>query len=176
MSRLGPLSIASGLSAIALVPACATIPRVPAQMENGTELISLETSPGPFCGRCDSVKITALSDGRVWIEQGHWAGDYTDWRTTKRFETVSVEAFSRFRAALQAYRPHGKAIFVDQRNCTVLMADLDQIDVKWRDMESEDQLVFNFGCDPQSRHAIADALRNAPGELGILRLEMPWAH
>lgn len=72
----------AALAAVWVITGCASM-KPPADLPGGG-LITYETSPGPFCGRCDTLKLTVASDGRVWIEHGWWAGAYSDWTINRR--------------------------------------------------------------------------------------------
>jgi len=140
----------------------------------GRALITIESEPGPFCGRCDTVKIRALSDGQIWIEHGYWAGHYRDWRVERRHIHGSPERFAHFRGALLPYRPSGTLSLREKPPCETLWNDADGARVEWKDAGRTDKLLLNFGCDPETRKAMADAVRAAPDLLGIARLKMPW--
>lgn len=129
--------------------------------------VAFETYPGPFCGRCDTTKITVGNDGRVWIEQGHWAGDYRNWRTTRREAEVSAETVSRFRARLDEYRPQGELALAEQPPCEAFTTDNSGVHITWRDEQGRDRLDYNFGCDWEARRAMAEALKTAPALLDI---------
>jgi hypothetical protein len=164
-----------GLAVAATLSSCATVSRPPtAPLAASEELITLENEPGPFCGRCDNVKITALSDGRVWIEHGYWAGRYRDWRVERRLEHVSLESFTRFREALRPHRPSGELVLQGKPPCETFWNDLDGVRVEWRDGAKSDKLILNFGCDLETKQAMAEALRTAPDALGIATLKLPW--
>ncbi len=147
-------------------------PRSPSSPDG--QLIKLENRPGPFCGRCDNVKIIASSDGRVWIEHGYWLRRYSDWTVERSLRHVSVMAFAQFRDKLGPFRPHGTALLNDQPQCTELSSDFDGAEVHWLDATDSSRLVFDFSCDPKAREAMANAIREAPKLLGIGGLKMPW--
>jgi hypothetical protein len=157
------------LSVVALVSlalaGCVTLPTSPP--EPGGELITYETAPGPFCGRCDSVKFAAASDGRVWIEEGHWAGRYTDWEVTKRRAHLTAAQFARFRQRLLPYRPSEAARVDGPETCKAFASDSAEIVVVWRGGGPDARLVFDFGCDAETRAAMREALQSAPALLGV---------
>ena len=162
-------------SSAATLVACASVPQpLTAPPEENGQLITLENEPGPFCGRCDNVKITALSDGRVWIEHGYWAGSYRDWRVERRLEHVPRERFARFREALRPYRPKGELALQEKPPCETFWHDVDGARVEWKDATGADKLILNFGCDPESKRPMADAVRAAPDLLNLATLKMPW--
>lgn len=164
-----------GLACFAALAACAGVPRPPTMpLARGEVLIKLENEPGPFCGRCDNVRITALSDGRVWIEHGFWQGKYRNWRVERRLVQTTPERFASFREALSPYRPKGELSLQDKPPCHTFWFDVDGVRVEWQDASGTDRLLLNFGCDPESNRAMADALRAAPDLLGIARLRIPW--
>jgi hypothetical protein len=138
------------------------------------ELIVMENDPGPFCGRCDTVKLTVSSDGRAWIEHGYWAGNYRDRRVERRLEHVLPANLARFREHLRPYRPRGEISLQEKPACDVLWYDVDGVRVEWRDANRTDRLILNFGCDPAVHRRLAEALRVAPDLLGIPTLKMPW--
>jgi hypothetical protein len=137
------------------------------------ELVTYETRPGPFCGRCDTLKISAASNGRVLIEQGYWAGDYRDWRVVRRSLRVKRAQFARFRSHLAPYRPVGEHWLRDQEGCTPFMTDMPEILVSWRGSGADGRLWFNLGCDPEKWAPLARALTTAPTHLGIRNLPVP---
>jgi hypothetical protein len=149
-------------------------PKADQPLLTGQELISIENDTGPFCGRCDSVKVTARSDGHVWIEHGYWAGHYRDWTVERRVEQTSPANFERLRDRLRPYRPNGNLELQSKPPCETFWNDVDGVRVEWRDSLRDDKLIFNFGCDPDARRAMADALRGAPAALEIPSLKMPW--
>lgn len=120
------------------------------------------------------MTITALSDGRVWIEHGYYAGSYSDWTTDRRRVRISPERFATFREHLRPYRPHGELDLYGQPACAIFWNDVDGARVIWRDAAGSDKLVFNFGCDPETRLKEAQALRAASDLLGIADLKLPW--
>ena len=158
-----------GLGLNACVPIATLVP----PLTDGA-LITIRSEPGPFCGRCDSVTMTVLSDGRVWIEQGHWAGRYNNWVVERQLERVPVENVVHFRDRLSRFRPHGVLVLTDKPPCETFWNDVDGVRVEWRDGDQTDKLFYNFGCDPETKRAMTEALKSAPGLLGIPKLKMPW--
>ncbi|WP_260582122.1 hypothetical protein [Sphingopyxis sp. PET50] len=136
----------------------------------GLAVIEWETESPPFCGRCDSLKLVVASDGRVWTEEGYWAGRYRDWRTTKRRFQVPPERVAAFRAQLQPYRPDG-FFRLDQEVCKTFWTDSGGFRIKWREEGREDSLIFDRGCDPAERASQAEDIMRAPRLLGIEGLE-----
>jgi hypothetical protein len=151
--------------------AYAVVPKVPPSPT--TELISYTTMPGPFCGSCDSVTITALSDGRVWIEHGYWAGEYKDWEKTIQHTRVSAEQFARFRGLLMPYRPTGDLWLRDKPPCATFWTDMPELKIVWRGGGRDGSLWFNYGCDPATHEAMIKAFDEAPSALGIERIPRP---
>jgi hypothetical protein len=138
------------------------------------QLITLENRPGPFCGRCDNVKIIASSNGRVWIEHGYWLGQYSDWIVERSSRRVPVIAFAQFREKLSPFRPNGTLSLNDRPPCTELSTDFDGAEVRWLDATGSSRLVYDFSCDPKARETMANAIREAPKLLGLDGLKMPW--
>lgn len=179
-SRHQPITIGLALAVLFAVTSCGRV----AQSSDPTpasiaELISIENEPGPFCGRCDSVKVTAYSDGRALIEHSYWTdpeckGVDCNLVTQRYPRRITSDQFRHFRDQLQPFRPVGRATFQDKPPCRTLLYDVDGVRVQWRGAGPDAELVFNFGCDPQDRRDIAKALREAPAKLGIPKLWMPW--
>lgn len=160
---------------ILALPSCAYLSAPPASPAPPDGLlITLENQPGPFCGRCDNVKIIASSDGRVRIEHGYWLGKYSDWTVERSLRHVSLTVFAQFRDRLSSFRPSGTLSLNDQPQCKELATDFDGAEVQWRDATGNSRLILDFSCDPEARKAMANAIREAPNLLGISELKMPW--
>ncbi|MGV9010781.1 hypothetical protein [Brevundimonas sp.] len=145
---------------------CTTIPGVSAadQLE-----IVYETSPGPFCGRCETLKISVSPEGRVWTETGKWAGDHKDWHRERLELSVSPEQVRNFRTQLQSLRPDGEMRLVGgESTCESHMTDQPMVRVTWRDSNQTDNLDFDWGCDHDYRRAEREILWRAPEALGLL--------
>lgn len=123
--------------------------------------ISFEEQPPPFCGRCETTSFIALSDGRVLVERGYWAGDYRNWRTRRRTIDTTPEQYSRFREALAPYKPTRDTAPSD--DCATGLSDQDGVIVRWSEDGTEVYRYFDFGCldDP----VMNEAVRRAPQEL-----------
>lgn len=153
------------------VASCAPL-KPPAVLSGGT-LISYETESGPFCGRCDSTKLTVGSDGRVWIEQGHWAGRYRNWMVTRRLVKATPEQAAAFSRALEPYRPEGTLALNERPPCKEFWTDMAGVRVSWIESGGTSRLFYNFGCDPASNAAMRAAVNAAPAALGIKGLAIP---
>lgn len=154
------------IAAAVLAAACATGGTVTALPVDG-DWVSYETYPGPFCGRCDTTKITVYYDGRTWIEQGHWAGNYRNWRVSRGSAEITREALATFRARLEAFRPSGVLGLNDRPSCETFSSDSSGLIIVWHDQLGSARLDYNFGCDPETRRAMREALVAAPTDLGI---------
>ncbi|HEX8365445.1 MAG TPA: hypothetical protein VF603_09200 [Allosphingosinicella sp.] len=154
------------LSALA---ACATGPTAPAAPRTpDEELIIIETDPGgPACGRCDTFKLTASSTGRVWIERGYWAGEYDIWQVRRRRTRVARARVAALREHLRPLRPRGELLLDRPERCATFEDDVGGVRVEWRGGGADSLLRYNFGCDGDTRRAMADTLRIAPRPLGI---------
>lgn len=163
-----------------VLAACAGAPdpstRVPG---SGAELISFEATPGFGCGRCDSFKIMAYSDGRVWIEHGYWAvekdGEYSDWQVTHRLDRVTPERFRRVRESLRPYRPDGTLSLGDEKSCEIYATDNGDLHVEWSGPRSDARLWIDTGCVSRRLQPTMDAVKAAPGKLGLRDLPEPWS-
>lgn len=152
------------LGIVALLSGCASS-REPQRASE--DRILYATSPGPFCGRCDSLKLTVWPDGRVSVERGHWAGRYTDWRVSRKSLKATPEQAALFRQLLAPYRPAGAVRFDGPPHCATLTDDLPGVGVTWLEARREDHLEFSFGCDTETRSLVVEVLRGAPALLGV---------
>lgn len=144
----------------------------PATLRGGT-LISYETEAGPFCGRCDSTKLSVASDGQVWIEQGHWAGRYEGWTVYRRVVRVGSKRAEAFERALEPYRPDGTLALNQQPPCKTFWTDMAGVRVTWTESGMTSRLFYNFGCDPDAHAKMRSALDGAPMTLEIKGLAIP---
>jgi hypothetical protein len=155
--------------------ACATTPGPESGFAG--DVVTWENEVGPFCGRCDSLKLQIASDGRVWIEQGYWAGHYRDWRTHRYLAKVTPERLTAFRTAIDPFRPAGLRE-LDGASCKNFWTDMPGVRVIWKTGGAADELRANFGCDPETNAGMAAALKQAPDLLEIPGLQAPaftWA-
>jgi hypothetical protein len=81
------------------VGACAL--RIP---QADLDSITYDYQQPPFCGRCETRKVTVTADDSIWIEDGHWAGHYSDWRIRRRTIQGEPGTYARFRDALAPWR------------------------------------------------------------------------
>ncbi|WP_343714027.1 hypothetical protein [Inquilinus sp.] len=147
--------------------------------DSGVEQISFEAEPGFGCGRCDSFKIIAYSDGRVWIEHGYWAvekdGEYSDWQIVHRRDRVAPERFRRLRDDLLPYRPDGTVLLGDEASCRIYATDSGGLHVKWHGPSSDAHLRIDLGCVSETLQPTMNAVKVAPSKLGIPDLPEPWS-
>jgi hypothetical protein len=131
------------------------------------ETIGFETRPGPFCGKCTTIKLTVQSDGTAEMVTGWWAGDYRDWRTSTKRWTVTREQFAAYRDRLAPYRPQGALDLTDSPPCKVFSPDSGGFQLRWTGGGADSALNYDVGCDePIHRHMRA-AIESAPKLLGI---------
>jgi hypothetical protein len=138
------------------------------------EVITYETMPGPFCGNCASYKIAVGSDGRVAVEEGHWEGNYTDWRASRWTARLSSRQVVPFREQLALYRPDGDRSLRDAKSCDEFWTDSPEVKVTWQSARATSRLIYNYGCDPTTQHTMAEALRTAPSLLPLRYLRVPF--
>lgn len=173
-------SVISITVAALVLSACASAPDLSTRLpSSGAELISFDADSGPFCGRCDKFKITAYSDGRVWIEHGYWAvekdGEYSDWQVVHRLHRVAPERFQRLRDALRPYRPNGTLLLGDEGTCRIYATDNGDVHVRWHGPSSDAHLRIDLGCVSEKLQPVIDAVKVAPSKLGIRDLPEPWS-
>jgi hypothetical protein len=137
------------------------------------EVVTYETSSGPFCGNCASYKIAVGSDGRVAVEEGHWEGNYSDWQTSRWTARLSPKQVLPFRQQLAPYRPDGDRALRDGQSCDEFWTDSPEVWVTWQSPRGTSRLIYNYGCDPTAQHTMAEALRTAPSLLPLRYLKVP---
>lgn len=145
---------------VALLPAGCASPGLAEFRSGESEWIAFEEQPPPFCGRCDSTQLVALSSGRVLIERGHWEGNYRDWRVSRHTVQLSSDQIARFRATLAPYKPMRDT--VPDADCADYITDQDGAVVTWREDGIEVRRVFDFGCldDRQMNDAVRQSIRS----------------
>ena len=124
-----------------------------------SDWIAFDEQPHPFCGRCDSTRLVALSSGRVLIERGHWEGNYRDWRVSRRTVQLSSDQLARFRATLAPYKPLRDT--APDADCAGYITDQDGAVVTWLEDGNEVRRVFDFGClgDRQMNDAVRQSIQ-----------------
>ena len=138
-----------------------------------TEFISFETSPGPFCGKCNTTKLKVSYTGLAVIEQGYWRGDYDDWQVERKKVQVSAEALKNFQQHLEPFRPSGELYLDDTPPCDSFWTDNPEVTIVWQDAQAYSLLRYNFGCDREKRSDLAEALKEAPKLLEIPNMNIP---
>lgn len=126
------------------------------------ERISYQYGSPPFCGRCENRQFTITVDDRAWIEDGHWARRYQDWRVKRRLVQLSTGSFAAFRAALAPHRPVATVDRqADGEQCADFITDGDEIRITWIGDRAEVTRVFESGCRDAEAVAAYDAVREA---------------
>lgn len=153
-----------------IISACATsseLPELPSEAA-----IVYETRSPPFCGPCHTTKIVVTPNDEVWLEQGHWAGRYRDWRITRRPIEISPPDVTRFRETLDTFRPDANLLLSDgSPECETYYTDDAEIRIQWRDERGAVTLIYDFGCDVELLAEMRRALRTAPHIIGVRLLE-----
>ena len=147
------------ISSVALLTAGCASPGLAEFRSGESEWIAFDEQPPPFCGRCDSARLVALSSGLVLIERGHWEGTYRDWRVSRHTVQLSPDQNARFRATLAAYKPLRDT--VPAADCADYITDQDGAVVTWLEDGNEVRRVFDFGCldDRQMNDAVRQSIQ-----------------
>jgi len=163
MRRLKAAMTAAG--AAVLLGGCATTGRevaaggAPVAVE--AEVIRYETSP--CFGTCPVYVVTVQPDGRGTFEGKR----FTAVAGSREFR-ASPEAYRRFKAALQPYRPaEGEKLYhMGTPLCGgPMVSDLPSVDVTWSEPSGASQHVsLYYGCGTE---AMRTAFRGAPDALPI---------
>ncbi|WP_116091090.1 alpha/beta fold hydrolase [Sphingomonas crusticola] len=133
----------------------------------GGDRIDYELGPGFCMGFCLSLKLVVFSDGSVRVRQALGRGRDQLPQILNRDVRVTADRIAAFRDRLAAYRPEGKQALVEPPQCREYVTDQGDIRISWVDTNGVAQLAYNFGCDPELRKAMAQALYTAPALLGI---------
>ena len=153
--------LAASLAACVTVSPPPTIHGLPAS-------ISYET--GPCFGACPVYKVTVGADG-----QGLFDGRRFTTVTGERRFVLSPAQYRAFAEHLAPLRPVSGSIRLDASPaCTRMATDLPSASVTWRSGDEEQSLYYYFGCDMETRKAMAERLRAAPALLpigGFIRAE-----
>jgi hypothetical protein len=144
------------------VSGCATVTQPPAAP--GVQQISFELQEPPFCGRCETTKLVATSDGHLLIEVGHWGGNYRNWKRQRSVRPITLEQFAEFKQALDAYRPTQNALQSNEQ-CANYIHDQAGLLVEWTNGNERRVRVFDFGCADD--RAMNEAVQAAPKVLGL---------
>lgn len=171
MSHARMQSLAPFVALLALT-ACATDKSRPVNPLSDAETITYDVlSLGPFCGPCNSTKLTVSYDGRVWIEQGGYTrksgSSYSHWKEERRLAQASPDHVAAFRAALDPHRPVGQLKLDEPGACASYSNDLAVFAISWRDHIGVSQLHYDFGCDSNKHFLLQRAIAGAPTLLGI---------
>ena len=154
-----------------MVSACAAIPPTPASAPQNGSLISIRNESLPFCGRCESATITVTSDGRVWVDQGHYQSLYEDWKVRRYLINISPSTHAEFVAALSSIRPVGNFRRDESRACGT---DQGGLLLSWDDKKGKDSYYFDFGCDDPQNASTIRSIRSAVAVLGIQKSRLSW--
>ena len=154
MSRFRSVLVAAALAGCAGAP----------MADPAVDRITYETTPPPFCGRCETLKFTASADGVLRVETGHYAGDYRDWRRRHEVRRITPEQFAEFKARLAPYRGE-RDIIGGEEGCRDYYSDDAGLRVEWASGSERRVRVFDFGCkdDP----AMNNIVLAAPGALSL---------
>ncbi len=127
---------------------------------------SISYATGPCYGTCPVYKVTVRPDGT-----GTFEGErFTAVTGTREFR-ASPEAYRRFAALLEPYRPDGERIIeMGSPDCGPAATDMPSVDVGWTQASGgAGHLRFYYGCR-MGNAAMASALREAPAVLPIAAL------
>ena len=129
------------------------------------ERITYDSQPPPFCGRCETRKITVGVDDSVWIEDGHWGGHYSNWRVRHRSIRGEPGTYDRFRDALAPWRPAAEALpSYEDESC---LSDDSGAIITWATSSGAVRRVLDHGCP--SDKAIQEVVDAAVARLPIGR-------
>jgi hypothetical protein len=125
------------------------------------QIESLTYATTPCHGFCPVYRVTISDDG---------AGVFTGTSNTavtgeRRFRATPAQVADFFKR-LQPYLPVGELLLADTDACKMYATDLPSADVKWTGRSGAGHLLYNYGCDRDAHHTLADALRGAPQAVG----------
>jgi hypothetical protein len=158
-----------------LLAACAAPPEPKPAAGNW---ISIETQPGPHCGRCDTTKLVIQENGLVDIEQGHWLFNHHFWQTSRRKVQIVPKTALAFRSHLENFRPQGTINLSFSEECETYRTHQERVRIRWQDASGEDELFADFGCRSEKHPVMRCDMIKAVELLGIENLHMrewEWA-
>ncbi len=124
---------------------------------------SISYATGPCHGTCPIYKVTVRPDG-----SGTFEGERFTAVTGSRAFRMSPDAYRRFAAALEPYRPDGeRRVEMGTPDCGPAPTDMPSVDVSWAMASGgAGHLHFYYGCRVGNA-AMARALQEAPTLLPI---------
>lgn len=154
------MAMSKSLIVIASVFAAGATP--PPAHDAGPESISYETDA--CFGACPVYTVTARADG-TGVFQGR---RYTAVKGRRKFR-VTPSQYRIFAAQLAPFLPRSGAVHYNGAPlCAAMATDQASVDVKWHMPDgSERELDFYYGCDMDSKRAMAERLAKAPDLLPI---------
>lgn len=160
------LAVMTGASL--MLAGCATTGREPAPQTAGssrTQIRSVTYAMTPCHGFCPVYSVTLDANG---------AGVFTGTRNTavlgeRRF-TASAQQVADFIGRLQPYLAVGETLLAGPETCKLYATDLPSVDITWVGDGGTGHLLYDYGCDREANHALAEALRGAPQALPITDL------
>jgi hypothetical protein len=158
MAMMVVMLAASGCARVGKEPAAG----VPVAIEGD----SIRYATGPCYGTCPVYKVTIRPDGT-----GTFEGErFTAVTGTREFR-MSPDAYRRFAASLEPYRPDGERIVeMGSPDCGPAPTDMPSVDVGWTQASGgSGHLRFYYGCRTKNAE-MAKALRDAPALLPIAAL------
>jgi len=134
---------AAVLIAVLQLGACASVPA-----RQSAESITYDPEPPPWCGRCETRKVTVSADDTIEIEDGHWAGRYADWRVTRRSVQAELGTYARLKEALAPFRPSVERIpQSDGEFCAgEFWSDSGGVVLTWAGPEGAVRRWITYGC------------------------------
>lgn len=146
-----------------LVGGCASTSQFPPNARS----IQYDLSPGLMGDYGYSLTIVATGQGRV----EEWSRDPRNWKrgVTRRWDVrLPPDRFDAFEAALRGYRPAGDVRLDDETSCRSYTPDAQTVRIRWSEAGlALGSLLYDFGCDPETRREWADRLLASPRVLGI---------
>jgi hypothetical protein len=161
-AMLGTIGAAAMLAACTTVDTAGPVASSDAPIAIEREAIRYETQP--CFGFCPVYVVTVNANGTGTFEGKH----HTAVTGTRAFK-ATPDAYRRFAAALQPYRPEsGERLYQPGTPlCPEAATDMSSVDVLWTELSGASQhLNFYFGCG-RDNDAMREALRSAPDVLPI---------
>jgi hypothetical protein len=116
-------------------------------------------------GFCPVYSVTIGADGA-----GMFTGTSNTAVVGERRFTATPAQVADFFGRLQPYLPVGELLLAGPDSCKMYATDLPAADVTWTGGDSAGHLLYDYGCDRDAHHTLAEALRSAPQALPIAEL------
>jgi hypothetical protein len=141
-------------------PSGSPLPAAPAAPVRPVSDEAIEYQTGPCFGSCPVYRFQVNPNGT-----GSFTGIRFTAVTGQRSFRVTPQQAAALAQRLAPYRPatgRTRRYSHGEPGCERAATDMPSAEVRWRARRSTTTLYFDFGCDRDANHAMAEAIGNAP--------------